>query len=63
MNTYGVAMKDELVAALDELDGDPGVRAVVVTGAGVGLLRGGGPVRSRPVRRGRRRRAPAGQRR
>jgi enoyl-CoA hydratase/carnithine racemase len=34
LNTYSVAMKDELVAALDDLDGDNGVRAVVVTGAG-----------------------------
>jgi enoyl-CoA hydratase/carnithine racemase len=34
LNTYSVPMKDELLAALDDLDGDERVRAVVVTGAG-----------------------------
>jgi len=34
LNSYSVAMKDELIAALDELDADPAVRVVIVTGAG-----------------------------
>ena len=34
LNAYTVAMKDELVAAVDDLDRDDDVRAVVVTGAG-----------------------------
>jgi 1,4-dihydroxy-2-naphthoyl-CoA synthase len=32
LNAYTVAMKDQLVAALDDLDADDEVRAVVVTG-------------------------------
>ena len=34
LNAYNVAMKDELIAAMDEIDRDDDVRAVVVTGAG-----------------------------
>jgi enoyl-CoA hydratase/carnithine racemase len=34
LNAYTVAMKDDLVAAIDDLDRDDDVRAVVVTGAG-----------------------------
>lgn len=33
-NAWNAAMREEIVAALKELDGDPEVRAVVVTGAG-----------------------------
>jgi len=34
LNAYTVAMKDQLMAALDQVDGDDAVRAVIVTGAG-----------------------------
>ena len=34
LNAYTVAMTDQLIAALDDLDADDEVRAVVVTGAG-----------------------------
>jgi enoyl-CoA hydratase/carnithine racemase len=34
MNSYTVAMKDELLQALEEVDADDGVAALVVTGAG-----------------------------
>ena len=34
LNAYSVAMKDELIAALDQVDGDDAVRVVIVTGAG-----------------------------
>ena len=39
-NTVSKAMNDELVAALDELEADPAVGAVVVTGAGKGFCAG-----------------------
>jgi len=34
LNAYSVAMKDELVGVLEDVDGDDGVRVVVFTGAG-----------------------------
>lgn len=34
MNSYSVAMKDEMLQALDQVDGDDAVAALVVTGAG-----------------------------
>ena len=34
LNAYSVAMKDELIAAIDDVDADGAVRAAVVTGAG-----------------------------
>ncbi len=34
MNAFTPAMKDELIAALDEADGDDTVRAIILTGAG-----------------------------
>lgn len=34
MNSYNVAMKNELLIALDEVDADDSVRVVIVTGAG-----------------------------
>ena len=34
LNSYSVAMKDELVAAIDDVDADDAVRVAVVTGAG-----------------------------
>ena len=34
LNALTVGMQDELLAALQEVDGDPEVRAIVLTGAG-----------------------------
>ena len=34
LNSYSVALKDELIAALDQVDHDNGIRVVIVTGAG-----------------------------
>jgi enoyl-CoA hydratase len=34
LNALDYALIDALTAALDELEGDPGVRAVILTGAG-----------------------------
>ena len=39
-NTVSQAMNDEIVAALDELEPDPGIGALVVTGAGKGFCAG-----------------------
>ena len=39
-NAVNQAMNDELVAALDELEPDPGIGALVVTGAGKGFCAG-----------------------
>ena len=46
LNAFTVRMQQELCAAVDEVDADPEVRAVVVTGSRAGLLR-----RRRPRRR------------
>ncbi len=40
LNAFTVRMQRELCAALDEVDGDPDVRAVVVTGRGRGFCAG-----------------------
>jgi enoyl-CoA hydratase/carnithine racemase len=40
LNAFTVTMQQELCAALDEVDGDPEVRAVVVTGRGRGFCAG-----------------------
>lgn len=40
LNAFTVTMQRELCAALDEVDTDPGVRAVVVTGRGRGFCAG-----------------------
>jgi enoyl-CoA hydratase/carnithine racemase len=40
LNAFTPTMHRELVAALDEVDGDPGVRAVIVTGRGRGFCAG-----------------------
>ena len=34
LNAFTASMRDELIAAFDETDGDDAVRAVIVTGAG-----------------------------
>ncbi|HTC69210.1 MAG TPA: enoyl-CoA hydratase-related protein, partial [Acidothermaceae bacterium] len=34
LNSYNVAMKNELLIALDEVDADDAVKVVIVTGAG-----------------------------
>ena len=39
-NTVSQAMNDEIVAALDEIEPDPGIGALVVTGAGKGFCAG-----------------------
>ena len=39
-NAINQAMNDEIVAALDELEADPGIGALVVTGAGRGFCAG-----------------------
>jgi enoyl-CoA hydratase/carnithine racemase len=40
LNTYSVAMKDELLAAFDRVDADDEVRVVIVTGAGKAFCAG-----------------------
>jgi enoyl-CoA hydratase/carnithine racemase len=40
LNAFTVTMQRELCAALDEVDADPGVRVVVVTGRGRGFCAG-----------------------
>ncbi|HKY68781.1 MAG TPA: enoyl-CoA hydratase-related protein, partial [Acidimicrobiales bacterium] len=40
LNAFTIAMQRELCAALDEVDADPEVRAVVVTGRGRGFCAG-----------------------
>jgi 2-(1,2-epoxy-1,2-dihydrophenyl)acetyl-CoA isomerase len=44
-NAIDLAMREELLAALDELAADPGVRAVILTGAG-GHFSAGGDVKT-----------------
>ena len=39
-NAVGQAMNDEIVAALDELEPDPSIGALVVSGAGKGFCAG-----------------------
>ncbi|MDP1818574.1 MAG: crotonase/enoyl-CoA hydratase family protein [Acidimicrobiales bacterium] len=40
LNAFTLTMQQELCAAFDEVDADPGVRAVIVTGAGRGFCAG-----------------------
>ena len=40
LNAFTVAMQQELCAVLDEVDADPGIRAVIVTGRGRGFCAG-----------------------
>ncbi len=48
MNAVTWDQRERVIALLDEASGDPGVRAVVITATGRGILR-----RARPARRAR----------
>ncbi|HET8729089.1 MAG TPA: crotonase/enoyl-CoA hydratase family protein [Alphaproteobacteria bacterium] len=54
LNAINYAMADALVAALDAVEADPGVRAVILTGAGDRAFSAGGDIHefSRSVRHG-----------